>query len=67
MLIENDINRVYNNPIKEDIEHIDKDITYIFNKVQKKIEESKQSILYSKQKEFRRAAMLYWSSYIKLK
>ena len=67
MLIENNINRAYNNPTKEDIKRINKDITYILNKAWKKIEGSKWLIPYSKQKELRRAAMLYWSSYVKFK
>ena len=44
------------------MERIDNDITYILNKAQKKVEDPRHGVPYSKEKVKQRAALLYWKT-----
>ena len=58
--IENKLELIQNRPTHQDIERIDKVITRILNVARKKVERMKRSILFSIEKEKRRAALLFW-------
>ena len=51
----------------EELEEVDEDITYILNKIRKKIEGQKRSIPYFNKKMRRNTVMQYWKVRIKEK
>ena len=47
---------------KKELEQLDQDISFVLNKVRKKIEGQKRGMLHSKKKVKRRAVILYWKA-----
>ena len=66
MNIENDLERMcQGHATKQELELLDRDITYLISKVHKKIEGIKRGILYSKEKVKRHAILQYLRAKLK--